>query len=134
MNTKTFVTAIVGAVVGLGLAMGTMAFADHTGHMGNYQATQATSINQNSHENMHGKTVYGGNTHTLGQGMMGQSTQQNAKPLDIHGQMHGKTSAQNSYGGMHQQSAVTTHHAKLSQPAKNVLCHENTSAKIDAKT
>jgi len=132
MNTKTIVTAIIGAVVGLGLTFGTMAFAGHTSHMGNSQSTQTT----NTHGSMHGKATYGGNTHALGQGMMGQTTPQKATQT---GGMMGQTAPQTTpagMGGMHQQAPVTTqtHHASYKQPVKNTLCHEDTVIKSDAKT
>jgi uncharacterized protein YcfJ len=58
MNSKTVLTAIIGAIVGLGLAMGTTAFARDTGHMGGGMMGQ--TIQQNTHGTMHGQNVQQG--------------------------------------------------------------------------
>jgi len=108
MNTKSALTAILGTIAGLFLAMGTVAFAQDTGHMGNTQAT----------------------------GMMGQYDQQTTRAPVIPDSMHGKTVKQdtskpinkNIDRGMHTQSTqpqrpVSSHHAGYSQTGSDYPCH-----------
>ncbi len=57
MNSKTLVTAVVAALVGVGLAVGTAGFARDTSHMGNYQKTGTVT-----HGSMHGQKLLR-NTH-----------------------------------------------------------------------
>ncbi len=121
MNSKTALTVVIGTIAGLGLVMGTVAFAQNNGHMGNTQNTD----------------------------MMGQTIQQNNANLDTHhgktvqqntrGRLHGKTVQQDTYGGMHTQPAhnqrpAPTHHADNSQTTGNYPCHDDTSIKSEAKT
>ena len=101
MNTKTLLTAVVGGFVGLALAMGTMVFAQNTGHMG--QTTQKTMTNQNTHDSMHGNTVAA----QMG-GMMGQTTPKTTKSLTTYDSMHGKTAATQMGGMMGQTTPQTT--------------------------
>ena len=81
MNSKKLATYLLGAVTGVGLAMGSVAFAQNTldhhngGMMG--QTTQQTA-----HDSMHGKTT----------------------PQTTQGGMHGQTAQQASPGGMHEQA------------------------------
>lgn len=51
MNSKTILTAAIGAIAGLSLAMGTVAFARDTDHMGGGMMGQASV--QNTHGTMH---------------------------------------------------------------------------------
>lgn len=118
MNSKTVLTAVIGTIAGLGLAMGTVAFAQNNGHMGYTQETN----------------------------MMGQPIQQNTAKLDTHhgrtvqqDTHHGKAVQQDTHGGMHTQPThnqrpVTTHHADNSQTTGNYPCHDDTTSKSGAKT
>ncbi len=98
MNSKTLVTAVVAALVGVGLAVGTVSFAQNTGHMGNYQNT----------------------------GMMGQTTQKTGTLT--HGTMHGQTVLQNTHGNMHGKNFRDhnpgTHHANAGRFAADAPCHQ----------
>jgi len=111
MNSKTVVTAIVGAIAGLGLAMGTVAFAHNTDHMGNIQD----------------------NT------MMGQTYQHGSNSQNTHDTMHNNTVQKGTLGNMHAQSnqgqhSVTGHHTDNSQATGNYPCHANTGVKSAPKT
>ncbi len=52
MNSKTILTAVIGTIVGLGLAMGTVAFARDTDHMGG-GGMMGQSSQQYTHGTMH---------------------------------------------------------------------------------
>jgi len=108
MNSKTVITSIIGAIAGLFLAMGTVAFAQDTSHMGNTQAT----------------------------GMMGEYNQQTTSSLRVQDTMHGKAVKQDTSKninkdtnkGMHTQSTqpqrpVAGHHAGYSQTRGDYPCH-----------
>ncbi len=75
MKTKTVITTIVGVIAGLGLFMGTMAYAQDYGHMGSTQGTGM--MGQTSQNSMHGQTMN----------------------RDTHGSMHGQTVANNNQHG-----------------------------------
>ncbi|HEC29909.1 MAG TPA: hypothetical protein ENI65_10025 [Gammaproteobacteria bacterium] len=127
MNSKTVLTAVIGTVAGLGLAMGTMAFAQNNGHMGN---TQSTGMMGQTSTGMMGQT---------GTGMMGQTSQSINTRQDTHGNMHDRTVQQGTYGGMHTQPAQnqhpeTSHHADNSQATGNYPCHADTTVKNGPKT
>ncbi|MFV1981974.1 MAG: hypothetical protein ACC657_00420, partial [Thiohalomonadales bacterium] len=81
MNSKTVVTAIVGAIAGLSLAVGTVAFAHNTDHMGNIQ----------------------------GDTMMGQTYQHDTKGQNTHGGMHAQSNqGQHSVTGHHTGNSQAT--------------------------
>ncbi len=104
MKSKTVLHIVLGGVAGLALAMGTMAFAQNTDHMGNT---------------------------TTGGGMMGQTIQK-TNTTGGHGYMHETTAPQKTtYGGMHTQSniPVGTHHASFNKAPANTPCHSDTTAK-----
>ncbi len=75
MKGKTILTAIVGAIAGLGLFMGTIAFAQDNSHMGYNQNT--SMMGQTNQNTMHGQPTHG-NTNT----------------------MHGQTLAKNDHHGL----------------------------------
>ena len=110
MNIKTVVTAGMGIVAGLGLAMGVAVYAQDTTHMGNTQTTG----------------MMGGNTQAGG--MMGQPIQKNIPVMGDHGSMHGKTARQGMHGNMNMQPVQSPRplagpHAANGQTLGNFPCH-----------
>ena len=112
MKSKKLATYLVGAVTGVGLAIGTMAFAqntfDHGSMMG--QTTQQTSQGT-----MHGQTV----PQTTAGGMHGQTV-----PQTTAGGMHGQA-VKNKVPAMH--GGITTHHADADHFNSKTHCNSAAS-------
>ncbi len=92
MNNKTIFNYVIGAVAGVGLTVGSAAFAVNTVHgNGNHSGgMMGNTTQQTTPTGMHGQTTQ----KTYG-GMMGNTTQQ-ATQNDMHG-----NTAQTASGGMH---------------------------------
>ena len=88
MNKKILSTYLVGAVAGLGLAMGSVAFAQNMGNSNNH--TMGQSVNMGTH----GSNTMG---HTNQAGMNGQVMQNG---------MHKQTAKMVSRGNMHSGTAT----------------------------
>ncbi|VAW98431.1 hypothetical protein MNBD_GAMMA21-803 [hydrothermal vent metagenome] len=113
MNSKTIFNYVIGAVAGIGLTIGSAAFAVNTVHgNGNHSGgMMGNATQQATPAGMHGNT----NAKTYG-GMMGNTTQQ-----AIQNGMHGNTT-QTIPDGMHNGMATGT-------DRQNAPCHVATDSK-----
>ncbi len=96
MNKKTMTAYLVGTIAGLGLAMGSVAFAQNMGNSNNH------AMGQSNQAGMHGQSM---NMGTMGQtsrvGMQGQTTQSGmhnqAAKMGSRGNMHGGSAAHHTF-------------------------------------
>jgi len=125
MNSKTIFNYVIGAVAGVGLTIGSAAFAVNTVHgNGNHSGgMMGNATQQTTPAGMHGST----NAKTYG-GMMGNTTQQATQ-----NGMHGNT-AQTAAGGMHGNTTQTIPDGMHNGMAagtdrQNAPCHVATDSK-----
>lgn len=110
MNSKTLSTYLIGAVAGLGLAVGSVAFAQNTGYSNNHHDNGAMgqTTQQTTHNGMHGQAI----PQTAQNGMHGQ-----AIPQATQGGMHGSSSTH--AGANHYNSNTHCNSAVGSQDKKS---------------
>jgi len=99
MNKKTLSTYLVGAITGLGLTMGSVAFAQNMGNSNNH------AMGPSNQTGMHGQTVNMGNN---GNKPMGQTNQAGMNGQVMQNGMHKQTAKMGFRGNMH---GGSTHHA-----------------------
>ena len=109
MNSKTVLTAVLGGIAGIGLVMGTIAFATDTGRMGNTQGG--------------GMMGQGGGMMGQGGGMMGKTTQQHTTTPGPHGTMQNQTTGKTTPGTMHGQAGKTGTHGTMHGQAGKTGAH-----------
>jgi len=100
MKSKTIFNYVIGAVAGVGLTMGSVAFAVNTGHSDGHHAgsTMGNTTEQTTQGSMTGKTTQGG--------MSGKTNM---------GGMQGQTSEGSVQGGTTMQNG--TDHGNMTTPA-----------------